>query len=51
LLGNEADSDDFEEWFLVPLPVIDEVCDGSINGFAYDPTIARLTAVPTGAMQ
>jgi hypothetical protein len=34
------------EWFLVPLFIIDEVVerikDGSITGFAYDPTIAKL---------
>jgi hypothetical protein len=37
------------EWFLVPLPVIDEVVtrirDGSITGMVYDPTNARLVEV------
>lgn len=36
------------EWFLVPLPVIDEavqaIRDGSITRLAYDPASARLTA-------
>ena len=35
------------EWFLVPLPVIDEAIqklkDGTIGGFRYDPETARLT--------
>jgi hypothetical protein len=35
------------EWFLVPLPVIDEaiqkIMDGTIAGFRYDPETARLT--------
>lgn len=35
------------EWFLVPLPVIDEAIeklrDGTIDGFRYDPESARLT--------
>jgi hypothetical protein len=35
------------EWFLVPLPVVDEaiqrIKDGSIGGFRYDPENARLT--------
>ena len=34
------------EWFLVPLPVIDEavqrIMDGSIDGYAYDPLTASL---------
>lgn len=37
------------EWFLVPLPVIDEavarIRDGSITGMVYDPTTARLVEV------
>lgn len=37
------------EWFLVPLPVIDEavarIRDGSITGMVYDPTKARLVEV------
>ena len=37
------------EWFLVPLPVIDEavqrIRDGSITNFAYDPTKARLVCL------
>jgi len=36
------------EWFLVPLSVIDEavqrITDGSITGYAYDPTSARLVS-------
>jgi hypothetical protein len=35
------------EWFLIPLPVIDEAIqrlkDGAIDGFRYDPEAARLT--------
>jgi hypothetical protein len=35
-----------EEWFLVPLPVIDEavqrILDGSITSMVYDPKTARL---------
>lgn len=38
------------EWFLVPLPVIDEavrrIQDGSITGVNYDPAVARLVATP-----
>ena len=37
------------EWFLVPLPAIDEavkrIVDGSITGYAYDPASARLNRV------
>ena len=37
------------EWFLVPLPVIDEaiqkIKDGTIGGFRYDPETARLVPV------
>ncbi|GEM_PF-4729782 len=37
------------EWFLVPLPVIDEavarILNGSITGMVYDPTTARLIEV------
>ncbi|MEN2976696.1 GIY-YIG nuclease family protein [Tistrella sp. 25B02-3] len=36
------------EWFLVPLPVIDDavgrIRDGSITGVVYDPDTARLVA-------
>lgn len=36
------------EWFIVPLPVIDEVMkrfvDGTITGMVYDPQLARLVA-------
>jgi hypothetical protein len=39
------------EWFLVPLPVIDEaigkIRDGSIVGFQYDPSIAALRKTAT----
>ena len=44
-----------EEWFLVPLFVIDEavkrIIDGSITGYAYDPKAARLVKAskPTAA--
>jgi len=38
-----------EEWFLVPLFVIDEavehIRDGSITGYVYDPAVARLVKV------
>ena len=38
------------EWFLVPLPVIDQVVDrirnGSISGLHYDPAAAELTTQP-----
>jgi hypothetical protein len=41
------------EWYLVPLPVIDEVVDrvrdGSITKFEYDPQTASLTGVPAGS--
>ena len=34
------------EWFLIPLPVIDEavqrIVDGSLTGLVYDPEMARL---------
>lgn len=38
------------EWFLVPLPVVDEVIerlkDGTIGAYRYDPETARLTLAP-----
>jgi hypothetical protein len=38
-----------EEWFLVPLFAIDEavarIKDGSITGYIYDPSVARLVKV------
>lgn len=41
------------EWFLVPLPVIDEVVsrikDGSITKYGYDPTVARLIVLSSPA--
>jgi hypothetical protein len=42
-----------EEWFLVPLFVIDEavarIKDGSITGYIYDPKAAKLLPVPEGS--
>ncbi|MEW5424375.1 GIY-YIG nuclease family protein [Amorphus sp. 3PC139-8] len=39
------------EWFLVPLPVIDEaidkITDGTIENYVYDPSIAKLREVGT----
>ncbi len=37
------------EWFLVPLPVIEEaiqkITDGSIGSYDYDPTIAKIMRI------
>ncbi|HML81890.1 MAG TPA: GIY-YIG nuclease family protein [Thiomonas arsenitoxydans] len=42
-----------EEWFLVPLFVIDEavarIKDGSITGYIYDPKAAKLVPAPEGS--
>jgi hypothetical protein len=38
-----------QEWFLLPLPVIEEavtlLTDGTISGYRYDPKNARIAAV------